>query len=452
MDQTKPAFHGLAELWLRKKKPSTFSPPDTKSCLSLEVERVCQHGCSLPHAGQPPCPGTRSCSRGVHAAVAATSGVTPTPDFLQLAGKTARGLTAAIKGVALGRMQRGRPSLLLISTIWWFSAQRPWLSPEGVASPWAEGMPSPVRSGHSVGAGLAWRSPGPATSPPGGVCSSEAGKDKTTTKLLSFGCRWLRLRSVARGCWWAGAGTPNDSPLPLGVELPFPTPATPSGPCGSPSKATVSVMRVPATGRVVGRAVGLGQRDPCAPADKPPPGCRRHGDILDPRTQSWAGEFMAELRKGQTGCHPTAHSFPGLCNAPFNHQTRIWMQMCPLCNGMSKILCCLQPLLQAVWLSSPHDELECQILITKQIISTLSSRCVMVDSCLTSRFLLLRNPSCNPGLQLYQFCEWLRNDKNPEKLHGVWAHLDPLPWFAGMGGKNWSSKDRMARVILAKLA
>lgn len=148
----------------------------------------------------------------------------------------------------------------------------------------------------------------------------------------------------------------------------------------------------------------------------------------------------------------SAHSFTRLCNAPFNHQTRIWMQMCPLCNGVSKILCCLQTLFQAVWLPSPHDELECQILITKQIISTLSSRCVAADACLTSRFLLLRNPSCNSGLRLYQFCEWLRNDKNPEKLPGVWAHLDPLPWFAGMRGKKRSSKDRMAGVTLAKLA
>lgn len=95
------------------------------------------------------------------------------------------------------------------------------------------------------------------------------------------------------------------------------------------------------------------------------------------------------------------------------------MQMCPLCNGVSKILCCLQPVFQSALLPSLHDEPECQILITKQVISTLSSRCVRADSCLTSRFLLLRNPSCNPGLWLYQIYEQLRNDKNPEKLHSV---------------------------------
>ena len=189
------------------------------------------------------------------------------------------------------------------------------------------------------------------------------------------------------------------------MEPPFLAPAVPSGPCRSPSKATVSVMRVPATGRVVGRAVGPGQRASSPPQQTTslPQEAPRHPRPvraeLGRRVHGGAQEETVQVSSNST------HSFTGLCNAPFNHQMRIWMQMCPLCNGMSKILCCLQPLFQGVRLPSPHDELECQILITKQIISTLSSRCVAADSCLTSRFLLLRNPSCNPGLWLYQFCE-----------------------------------------------
>lgn len=101
-----------------------FSPP--KSCPVSEAERVCWHACSLPLASRPPCPGTCSCRRGVRAVIAATSGATLTPDFLKLAGKTTRGLTATLKGVALGWKQRGRSRLLLISTIWWFTAQSTW--------------------------------------------------------------------------------------------------------------------------------------------------------------------------------------------------------------------------------------------------------------------------------------------------------------------------------------
>lgn len=83
------------------------------------------------------------------------------------------------------------------------------------------------------------------------------------------------------------------------MGLPFPTPAMPSGPYGSPSKATVSILRVLATGRVVGRVAGPGQMAASPPANKPAPFSRRHHDILGPCVQSWGGELMAELRKRQ---------------------------------------------------------------------------------------------------------------------------------------------------------
>lgn len=367
------------------------------------------------------CLGRHSCRQGIPALIAATSSVTPTPDFLKPTRKTTWGLTATLKGVAWGWKQRRRPSLLLISTIWWSVGQcTPGVTWTDESLTWRTAFTHEVRS----------------------QCKSWPG--------LLEGCALQRLERTKQ------------------QQNYFHSDASDSGRGRQPGAVDKRVRTLLMTPR---SCPGWSCPSPLSPHHQghaghlPRPWCASWGSW--PQEGWWGGPpkhpqpMHAELGRTVHGrpqeeadwvSSISTPSFTGLCNAPFNHQTRIWMQMCPLCNGVSKILCCLQPLFQAVRLPSPHDELECQILITKSIISTLSSRCVAADSCLTSRFLLLRNLSCNPGLQLYQFCEWLRNDKNPEKLPGVWAHLDPLPWFARMGGKKLSSKDRMAGVILAKPA
>lgn len=148
-----------------------------------------------------------------------------------------------------------------------------------------------------------------------------------------------------------------------GWNHPSPLLPVPPAPCGSPSEAAASVVRVHhgQVGWAEGslshhQTISLPQEAPWHPQSTRTDLARRiHGE-----TQ----EETVRVSSSST------HSFTELCNAPFNHQMRSWMQMCPLCNGVSKVLCCLQPLFQAVRLLSPHDEPECQILITKQIIST----------------------------------------------------------------------------------
>lgn len=109
-------------------------------------------------------------------------------------------------------------------------------------------VPEPKESKQSPLAWKAWsqcKSPGPMTCLcRSRVCSSEAGRDKTTTKLLSFRCWWLRLQSAtcpspahSTGCWRAGAGAPNDTLLQLGVELSCLAPPQHKGPMGLPLSA-----------------------------------------------------------------------------------------------------------------------------------------------------------------------------------------------------------------------
>lgn len=435
----------------RRRNQTCCLHPILKSCPVSEAERVCWRGCSLSRASHLPCSGTCSCEHGVHAVIAATSGVTPTPDFLKLAGKITRGLAERLKGVALGRKRRGNPSLLLISTTRWFAAQRTW----GIIVTRTDGEILTHRKALTHEARLRRRSRPGLTRPP----APRAG----------WALQRLERTKQQQNYFHSGAGDSGRGRRPGPVdERSWALLMTPCSLTGwsrpSPLRGATGALWVSLQGRGAcpggpsrrrggGEGGGAGAEGSLSPLwpttpwpQEAPPHPRPTRTELGRRVHGGAREETAGVSSDST------HSFTGLCNAPFNHQMRISMQMCPLCNGVSKILCCLKPLFQAVRLPSLHDELECQILITKQIISTLSSRCVAADSCLTSRFLLLRNPSCNPGLRLYQFYEWLRNDKNPEKLPGVWAHLDPLPWFAGMRVKKWSSKDRMAGVILAKLA
>lgn len=163
MGQTTPSFHGFVELWPQMKS-DMFSPPDTKSCPIVEV---CQRRCSLPHTSQPPRPGTHPGRRGVCAVTAAPGSVTPPPDFLKLAGKTTQEFAARLEGVTRGRKQRGSPSLLLISTMWWLAGQCTWgiivTFTGGELLTWRKALTHEVRSQHRSQPGLT--QPGVATWP-----------------------------------------------------------------------------------------------------------------------------------------------------------------------------------------------------------------------------------------------------------------------------------------------
>lgn len=176
---------------------------------------------------------------------------------------------------------------------------------------WAQRKQSPL-------AWKAWsqcRSAGPATCLYGRVCSSEAGKDKTKTKLLSFSCWWLRLQSAtcpspahSTGCWQAGAGTPNDTLLQLGVELSCRSPPQHEGLIGLLLSAGhlwwLSLGSWPWAGwqRPRQRA-SLSLLTSCLLSL-----CATGGTEMS-STCAWGsgeGGFRAELRRRQTRCHPRA--------------------------------------------------------------------------------------------------------------------------------------------------